>query len=186
MYIYFKTFADFICGLILFVLFLPLITIVAIGVKFSSPGPILFKQDRVGKNGKLFKVFKFRSMVVNNSNSFTTKDDPRITRFGKFIRRTSLDELPQIFNILKGDMSFIGPRPAVPSQIDDYGEYYFNLRHQVKPGITGLHQSTLRSQGTMRMKALLDGFYAKKISLCLDIIIIFRTFKILLNSKASN
>lgn len=158
----------------------------AIGVKLSSQGPIFFKQVRIGKNGKTFNIYKFRSMIVNNSTSFTSKDDPRITRFGKFIRRTSLDELPQIFNILKGDMSFIGPRPAVPSQIDDYGEYYFNLRHQVKPGITGLHQSTLRSQGTMRMKALLDGFYAKKISLCLDIIIVFRTVKILLNSKASN
>ncbi|MFG1523164.1 sugar transferase [Halobacteriovorax sp. ZH1_bin.1] len=186
MYINFKSIIDFICGVILFLIFLPILTVVAIGVKLSSPGPIFFKQVRVGKNGKTFNMFKFRSMVVNNSSEFTTANDPRITKFGKFIRKTSLDELPQILNILNGDMSFIGPRPAVPSQVNDYGEYYFTLRHKVKPGITGLHQATIRSGGTMRMKAILDAFYARNISLGLDLIIVIRTFKILFNSKASN
>lgn len=186
MYLFIKSVIDIICAFILFLVTLPLFIFVALGVKLSSSGPIFFKQVRVGKNGVNFNMFKFRSMIVNNSTEFTSVNDPRITKFGKFIRKTSLDELPQILNILKGDMSFIGPRPAVPSQLKDYGEKYFELRHRVKPGITGLHQSTLRSQGTMRMKALLDAFYAQKVSLVLDIIVIFRTFKILMNSKASN
>ena len=130
----------------MFVLSIPFLVLIAIAIKISSPGPVLFKQYRNGVDGKRFKVYKFRSMEVHSEENGTvtqaSKDDPRVTRFGKFLRSTSLDELPQFFNVLQGRMSIVGPRPHALV----HNEYYKDLidsymrRHMVKPGITGWAQ----------------------------------------------
>ena len=131
------------------ILLSPIIAIVACAVKFTSKGPIFFSQKRVGKNGELFEMYKFRSMVVNaeelkedleeqnemSGPMFKIKDDPRITKVGKFIRKTSIDELPQLWNVLKGDMSLVGPRPSLPKEVEQFDNWMFK-RLSVRPGLT--------------------------------------------------
>lgn len=181
-----KPFFDRLFALLLLIVLFPLFLIVAILIKLDSPGPALFIQKRVGKGGKLFSIYKFRSMVVNTSNTFTSSNDPRITKTGTFIRKTSIDELPQLLNVLKGEMSFIGPRPSLEREEEMYGKENFHKRHLVKPGITGLHQALYRSDSTLRSKVLMDTFYVRKLSFILDVKILIWTFKVVFGRKSGN
>jgi len=162
--------------------------IVAIAIRLDTPGPILFAQDRVGVNGRLFKVYKFRSMVNNAEEMWADlvrqtgddprhpkpSDDPRVTRVGRWIRRFSIDELPQIWNIVRGEMSWVGPRPAVPQEVELY-ESWHRQRLRVTPGLTGLWQVSGRSQVPFEEMCLLDIYYIDNWSLGLDLQIILRT-----------
>lgn len=154
--------------------------IVALAVYLQDRGPIFFVQKRTGLNGSEFGMFKFRSMCIDAElkGGYSTLDgDPRITTIGRLIRRTSLDELPQIINVIKGDMSIVGPRPDVPAQKTLYQVEEWTLRHQVRPGITGLAQATLRSVATPDQRKEMDLKYARGASLALDLKIIALTCK---------
>ena len=159
---------------------MPLLLITAAFIRLQDAGPSLFGQQRVGKDGRIFRMWKFRSMVINAESLggySTAERDPRITPIGRFIRRTSLDELPQLLNVLVGDMSIVGPRPDVPAQRGLYTEDEWMLRHSVRPGITGLAQSTMRSEATTAQRKAMDLEYAKNVSLALDARIILMTIK---------
>lgn len=173
---------------------LPLLPFIALAIKLDSKGPILFSQDRVGKDGKTFRLFKFRSMhvgVESDGNYRPAKeDDARITRVGKWLRLTRLDEVPQLFNILRGDMYFVGPRPFVPNQEKECVEKipFYSQRWIVKPGATGWAQINLGYCATMEdntAKLSHDLFYIKNMSMGLDLLIVFRTIKVLLLGRGS-
>ena len=170
---FFKRFFDVVFALLLLIPLMPIMLIVALVIKLDSKGPAIFKQIRSGKNNKEFMLYKFRSMTCNNDFYDKSKED-QVTKVGKFIRKTSLDELPQLFNILKGEMSFIGPRPWVI----DYAKY-FNThqmrRLEVLPGITGLAQSSGRNAINILDRINLDVEYVDNMNLFLDIKIIFKT-----------
>lgn len=175
-----KRLIDVLLSLIMLVILLPILLAIAISVKLQDMGPIFFLQQRVGKGGHMFSIFKFRSMVVNAEvlGGFSTEtNDSRITPFGRLIRRTSLDELPQLFNVLMGDMSIVGPRPDVPAQRTLYTEDEWVTRHTVRPGITGLAQSTMRSEATSEQRKAMDLKYIRDVSLALDARIILMTIK---------
>ncbi|QDQ86238.1 sugar transferase [Alcaligenaceae bacterium SJ-26] len=175
-----KRFFDVVAAGLAIVFLSPIFLSVAIAICLSDFGPVLFRQRRVGRHGGEFFIYKFRSMVVNAERlgGYSTVDgDARITRVGRFIRRTSLDELPQLFNVLLGDMSVVGPRPDVPAQRELYTEAEWCLRHSVRPGITGLAQATLRSAATQEQRKKMDLEYAERASLLFDLKIIFLTFK---------
>jgi len=151
-------------------------------------GPVLFRQTRVGLHGKVFSIYKFRSMVINSEQLggySTQKNDPRITRIGRFIRKTSIDELPQLLNVLKGEMSIVGPRPNVPGQQAEYTQEQWDLRNSVLPGITGLAQATLRSGATWQQRFDLDIEYVRLRSLRFDFNIILLTVKQVLTKGGS-
>ena len=159
--------------------FIPILPLVALGVKISSSGPIFFRQKRIGRDGKHFFILKFRSMTEGTETvAFTAKNDPRVTPFGSFIRRTSLDELPQIFNVLLGNMSLVGPRPEVPGLVEKFEKEiprYFE-RHQVKSGITGWAQvNGFRGNTSLHERVKYDIYYIENWSLTLDVKIIIRT-----------
>ena len=169
---------DILISSILILVLLPVLLVVAIAILVNSGSPVLFGQIRVGKGGGEFKLLKFRSMVVDAENlgSYSTStNDPRITGVGRFIRRTSLDELPQLLNVLAGDMSLVGPRPDVPLQKSGYTEDDWNLRISVRPGITGLAQATLRSAATVDERLALDLDYVHTNGLMRDIAILLKT-----------
>lgn len=175
-----KRLFDFLISLAAIIFLMPVLVVLALGVRIQDGGPSLFGQVRVGKDGCEFRMWKFRSMVVNADRigSYSTADgDPRITPLGRFIRRTSLDELPQLLNVLVGDMSVVGPRPDVPAQRSLYTEEEWSIRNSVRPGITGLAQSTLRSAATAEQRKALDLEYARNVSMVLDLRIILMTFK---------
>ena len=182
---YGKRVIDLVFALILFVVLAPVLLIITIAIKIDSKGPAIFKQIRSGRYNKEFTLYKFRSMAVNN-DFYDTKEEDRLTKVGRFIRKTSLDELPQLFNIIKGDMSFIGPRPWVV----DYAKYFTKKqmkRLDVLPGITGLAQCSGRNNLTILKRIKIDIYYVDNISLKLDIMIIFKTIKcILLREGFSN
>lgn len=171
-----KPILDWIAALFALVLLSPVFFIVALLIKFDSSGPVFFIQNRLGKDGIVFKVFKFRSMTVsepqNSQNgSRLYENDPRITKVGRFIRKTSIDELPQLINILKGDMSFIGPRPPVtyfPKKYDDYSEFE-KQRFKVKPGISGLAQVRCREVHDWDINIPIDVEYVKSCSFLFDL-----------------
>ncbi len=175
-----KRLFDVIASLLALLLLSPLLLGVALAVYAGDFGPVLFRQRRVGRGGREFSIYKFRSMVLNAERlgGFSTADgDPRITRIGRFIRRTSIDELPQLLNVLMGDMSLVGPRPDVPAQRSLYSAEEWEARHRVRPGITGLAQATLRSEATVEQRKQMDLRYAREASLALDLRIIALTFK---------
>lgn len=158
----------------------PFMALVALLIKLDSKGPVIFKQERVGRYGQRFSIYKYRSMVVDAAKlgpHYTSQGDPRITRLGRIIRKTSIDELPQLLNVLNGDMSVVGPRPNVPVQRAEYTELEWNKRNSVRPGITGLAQALLRSDATAEQRTRLDLKYVDKASLFFDIWIILMTVK---------
>lgn len=175
-----KRLFDIVLALVVFVAVLPVMAIVALLIKFESKGPAIFKQERVGRYGHSFHIYKFRSMVVDAASQgphFTSSDDPRITRIGCFIRKTSLDELPQLFNVFNGDMSLVGPRPNVPKQRTEYDDSEWDKRNSVRPGITGLAQAKLRSAATAEQRKAMDLKYVENTSLFFDVWIILLTVK---------
>lgn len=201
---------DIIFTLILLIIFLPLILAVAIAIKINSPGPILADTpERVGKNGKRFKMYKFRSMVQNahkmlredpkytelfnkyKKGSYKLKDDPRITKVGSFIRKHSLDEVPQFINVLKGDMSIVGPRAYYPDELEDQQKKYPHTRKavkiviSVKPGITGLWQVSGRSDINFDKRIQLDAKYVKRQSILYDFWIILKSPWAMISGKGA-
>ena len=183
---------SFAAGLLL--LLCPLVIITAILIKIDSPGPVFYTQKRVGKNGRVFNIFKFRSMRVgaeqNGRPQWAVRDDPRVTRIGKFIRATRLDELPQLINVLRGDLDIVGPRPERPEFVEELNKVlpYYSLRHTVKPGLTGWAQVMFYYSGTIeesRKKLQYDLFYIKNMSIKLDFLILFRTIKIVLLGRGA-
>ena len=166
----------------------PLLLGAALAIALETGLPVLFRQTRVGLNGREFGMYKFRSMVKNAAQEgpyFTTDNDPRITRVGRFVRRTSIDELPQLINVLKGEMSLVGPRPDVPAQRSLYTPVDWAQRCSVRPGITGLAQALLRSEGTETDRLALDLRYTREASVWLDLKIMFWTLG-RLTGKGSN
>lgn len=171
---------DLVGALALIALTSPIMLAAAIGVRLSSPGPILFKQERVGKNKKVFKMWKFRSMKITGTEAtgWSTENDPRKTKFGSFIRKFSIDELPQFFNVLMGNMSLIGPRPEVPFHVNHFKEEIplYLVRQQVRPGITGWAQvNGLRGDTSIEERVKYDIWYIENWSLTLDLKILVRT-----------
>lgn len=193
MYKFFKRFFDILISLLgLMICAIPM-CIIAIAIKIESEGPIIFKQERVGKNGKVFHIYKFRSMCVGaekmGSGVYSGKEDPRVTKVGKILRATSLDELPQFFNLLKGDMSLVGPRPPLtyhPWSWDKYTDEQKRM-FEVRPGITGWAQVNGRKEVEWNKRIELNVWYVDHISLWLDIKILFMTlFKVFTNADNAN
>ena len=184
MYKYVKRILDLIIAITLFIIFLIPMIIISILIKLDSKGPVLFKQERTGKNGKPFNLYKFRSMAVDNDVHDFSKQDNH-TKVGDILRKTSLDELPQIINILKGEMSFIGPRPWIT-------DYYENMteeqrhRNDVLPGITGLAQAKGRNNITIFDKINYDLEYVKNYSFIQDVKIVFLTIKTVLSKEGAD
>ena len=172
---------------------LPVIPILMLAVRLSSPGPIFFRQTRVGRYGRTFSVFKFRTMrndAEANGATWATQNDTRVTRLGKFMRRTRLDEIPQMWNVLKGDMSFVGPRPERPEFVDWLRKEipFYELRHMIRPGITGWAQVRYRYGASLeetKRKLEYDLYYVKHLSLGLDLLIMFETIKTILLQRGS-
>jgi lipopolysaccharide/colanic/teichoic acid biosynthesis glycosyltransferase len=174
-----KKLFDFLVSLLSLIILSPLMIIVAICIK-SDGGPVIYKQIRVGINGKEFGIYKFRSMVVNADKLggySTNPGDKRVTSVGKFIRKTSIDELPQLLNVLYGHMSIIGPRPNVPAQFHEYTKAQWDKRNSVLPGITGIAQSRNRSNATWQQRYDMDIEYVDTSNFLVDVKIIMDTFK---------
>ena len=183
MYKYIKRLMDIIIALIgLLFAFIPMI-IVAIAIKLESKGPALFKQVRTGKGGKNFNLYKFRSMTVDN-DVMNFKTENKITKVGKFIRKTSLDELPQLFNIIKGDMSFIGPRPWITEYYNNFNAHQ-KRRVEVLPGITGLAQATGRNNLNIFEKINYDIEYVDNFSFKMDLKVVLKTIKTVLSKEGA-
>ena len=178
MYKYFKRIMDFVASLTALIILSPLIALSAVLVKISDGGSVIFKQRRPGKDGKIFTVYKFRTMSekTEDENGRELSDVERMTKIGSFLRKTSLDELPQLFNVLKGDMSFIGPRPLLCEYLELYTPYQMR-RHEVLPGISGLAQVNGRKAITWEEKFDYDVYYVDNMSFWLDLKIIFKTIK---------
>ncbi|MGE5328036.1 MAG: sugar transferase [Deltaproteobacteria bacterium] len=180
------------------VLLFPLFILISILIKLDSQGPIFFIQKRCGKNEKLFNMYKFRSMCINAEDKleqlqhlnetegviFKIKDDPRLTKVGKFIRKTSIDELPQLVNVLKGEMSLVGPRPPLPNEVKQYKSWQ-KLKLSVKPGLTGLWQISGRSELGFDEMIKLDLEYIAKRSLVYDIWIILKTIPVVFQARGA-
>ncbi|MEE0859734.1 MAG: sugar transferase [Acutalibacteraceae bacterium] len=190
---FFKRFIDIFVSLIGLICASPIMLIVAILIKIESPGEVIFKQQRIGKNGKVFNIYKFRSMCKNaektGSGVYSYKNDSRVTKVGKVIRATSIDELPQLVNILKGDMSLIGPRPPLtyhPWHYDEYTDFQKRM-FEVRPGITGWAQVNGRKHVEWNKRIELSVWYVDNVSFILDIKILFLTvFKVIKNEDNKN
>jgi undecaprenyl phosphate N,N'-diacetylbacillosamine 1-phosphate transferase len=174
-------------ALLLLVLLTPLLLIIAVIVKLESSGRVFYLASRVGKNGHIFSMYKFRTMVDQADqigSHLTGRNDPRITKAGKYLRRTSLDELPQLLNILKGDMSFIGPRPEVPEIVNTYTDEQMKAL-SVKPGLTGLSQVNGRDDLPLSKKLEYEVEYAENRCLWLDLKIIIKTIPVLISGRGN-
>lgn len=184
-YLCIKRFFDIIISLVFIIILIPLWIIIAIAVKTDSDGPVFFKQERRTKGGRVFCMYKYRSMIVNAENIgtglFNYENDPRVTKVGKILRTTSLDELPQLFNILRGDMSFVGPRPCVKYELGDFDTLNkrYKKRFEVKAGLTGLAQIKGRNDISWDEKVFFDNQYVDlfgKYGVLIDVIIILESF----------
>lgn len=174
---YIKRIIDFLLSLIGIIILSPVLLIVSIMVRTKLGSPILFKQERPGLNGKIFKMYKFRTMTnETDENGELLPDEVRLTKFGKFLRSSSLDELPEMFNILKGDMSIVGPRPLLVKYLPLYSERQSH-RHDVRPGLTGYAQVNGRNAISWEEKFELDIFYVNNSSFMVDLMIFFKTIK---------
>ncbi|HET6997110.1 MAG TPA: sugar transferase [Solirubrobacterales bacterium] len=164
----------------------PFLLVAAIAIKLGSPGPVFYRQGRVGLNGRGFEMLKLRTMVEGSDpvgyGTVVTRDDPRVTRAGRFLRRTSLDEIPNLFNVLSGEMAIVGPRPTIPAQVDDYTAHQ-NRRHEVLPGITGWAQVQGRAGIPWEERIELDVWYVDHRSLALDARILARTVWLVLTGQ---
>lgn len=195
----FKRIVDIILGCIGLVLLSPVFLILAICIKIDSKGPVIFAHKRIGKNGKEFNMYKFRSMyenaekMIENFNeeqkrewqeNFKLENDPRITKVGKFLRKTSLDELPQIVNIIKGDLSIIGPRPVIDEELEKYGKNKDKFL-SITPGLTGYWQANGRSNTTYEERMQMELYYIDNQSLWLDIKIFFKTIVSVLKKEGA-
>lgn len=189
---------DLLLGIISLIIFSPIMLTISIAIKLGSPGPILYRSQRLGENGRLFWMYKYRSMVTNADQKidsitkidpdgnilYKTPNDPRITRVGRFIRRTSLDELPQLFNVLRGEMSLVGPRPELPTLVEHY-EPWQRKRFAVPQGITGWWQINGRSDKPMHLHTEDDIYYIQNYSILLDIIILLKTGWVVLRGNGA-
>jgi exopolysaccharide biosynthesis polyprenyl glycosylphosphotransferase len=194
----FKRCFDIVLSCIALIIVSPVMAITALLIKLDSRGPIIYRQRRIGKNGKFFNMLKFRSMVTNaeamlsdledknevHGIAFKMKNDPRVTKIGKFIRKYSIDELPQLINVLKGDMSLVGPRPPLPYEVEKYGNWEWR-RLEVLPGITGLWQVSGRSNLSFQQWMNLDIYYIENWSLGLDLKIILKTIPVVLKGEGA-
>ena len=197
-----KTIFDYVLTITGTIAISPILIVIALWIYKDSPGPVIFKHRRIGKNGKEFNCYKFRSMCVDAKEKleqllkndpqaraewekdFKLKNDPRITKSGAFLRKTSLDELPQIFNVLKGEMSLVGPRPIIRDEMARYGEYIDDYL-MVKPGITGMWQVSGRSDTGYKERVQLDSWYVRNWSVWLDAMLLWRTMKIVVQRKGA-
>ncbi|AIY82326.1 exopolysaccharide biosynthesis polyprenyl glycosylphosphotransferase family protein [Clostridium baratii str. Sullivan] len=198
LYYFFKRLIDIIGAFLGLVVLSPIILIISILIKLDSNGPILFSQDRVGKDKKVFKMYKFRSMVVNaeelkarlkeqnemSGPMFKMKEDPRVTKIGKFIRKTSIDELPQLINVIKGEMSLVGPRPSLPKEVEQF-EPWMMERFQVKPGLTCYWQVYGRNDIDFEDWMKLDIKYVRKRNIFIDLKLIFKTVFVLFGDDSA-
>jgi len=205
-----KRVLDIVLAIFLLIVFSPIMFITAILIKLTSPGPILADiPKRVGRKGKLFRIYKFRSMFVNahqlmktdpkykklyeiyKKSGYKLYDDPRVTKVGKFIRKHSIDEMPQLFNVLKGDMSIVGPRAYYPDELEEQQKKYPHTKDLVKqmleakPGITGYWQVNGRSEVDFEKRIQMDAYYAQKKSLWLDFLIILKTPFVMISGKGA-
>ena len=186
---FFKRIFDLIFSILLFPIFIIFYIILGILIKIDDKGPIFYKGERIGKDCKIYKMYKFRSMKINAPNilnkdgsTYNSKNDDRVTRIGKFIRETSIDELPQIINILKGEMSFIGPRASLAEVLETYKDDEKD-KMKVRPGITGYTQAYYRNSLSLREKRLKDSWYANNVSFILDLKIFFKTIQTVLKRE---
>lgn len=209
-----KRIIDITASIILLILFSPIMLVTAIAIKIKSPGPVLVEKNnshmkRMGKNGKIFRLYKFRSMLVNSDNlivkdpkykklykewkntNYKLIKDPRVTRLGKFIRKYSIDEMPQLLNVLKGEMSLVGPRPYHSDELEEQQKKYpetdkfVKEMHKVKPGITGYWQVEGRSDVNFDKRIEMDAYYARKKSLLFDLLIIAKTPWAMISGKGA-
>jgi undecaprenyl phosphate N,N'-diacetylbacillosamine 1-phosphate transferase len=184
--LFIKSVVDIIASAAGLILLFPLFVLIAAAIKLTSKGTVFFHQDRVGINGRIFKLYKFRTMVVGAENIgaglSVTGNDVRITKVGAILRKTSLDELPQLFNVLKGDISLVGPRPTVPKHLEYYGEFE-RRRLEVKPGITGLAMVKGRGSVPWSVRIKYDIEYIDKFSIWLDLKILVQTLWVVLARK---
>jgi lipopolysaccharide/colanic/teichoic acid biosynthesis glycosyltransferase len=183
---------DILIASILILLLSPLMIATAIAIFISTPGPVFFVQERIGYRGRIFRMLKFRSMVVDSEKMgtglFSFADDPRITRIGRILRRSSIDELPQLFNVLAGSMSLVGPRPPVTYELGSWEDYTAEMRKrfEVKPGLTGLAQISGRNCLNWDEKIALDNLYVDRFykqGVLLDIVILFCTLRVVLSAR---
>ncbi|OCA97391.1 sugar transferase [Clostridium beijerinckii] len=195
-YYFFKRITDILCSSFGLLVLSPIFLIVGVLIKLESKGSVIFSQERIGKDGITFKMYKFRSMVANaeelkgklchknemSGPMFKMKDDPRVTKIGKFIRKTSIDELPQLFNVLKGDMSLVGPRPSLPKEVEKFDNWMMT-RLEVKPGLTCYWQVSGRNDIDFEDWMKLDIKYVRERNTLVDIKLIFKTFFVLFGDK---
>jgi exopolysaccharide biosynthesis polyprenyl glycosylphosphotransferase len=190
----YKRVASLVTSTIGLLLSLPLLPFVVLAIKISSPGKILYRQNRVGREGVVFRCYKFRTMhsdaEADSGPTWARDDDPRITRVGSFLRKTRMDEIPQLWNVLRGDMSLVGPRPERPEFVAELNQKipYYHLRHSVRPGITGWAQVLYKYGSSVedaKEKLRYDLYYVKNASAGLDLLIILNTIKIVLLGRGA-